>query len=99
MLFVRTAEIDWVEAEGNYVKLHLGATSHLFRETLSALEADLPPDRFLRISRSALVNLDAVKELQPLFYGDYAVILRDGRQLTLSRNYRDRVERLIERRR
>jgi two-component system LytT family response regulator len=87
-----------VEAEGNYVKLHLGAASHLFRETLSAFEADLPPDRFLRISRSVIVNLDAVKELQPLFYGDYAVILRDGRQLTLSRNYRDRVERLIERR-
>lgn len=99
VLFVRTAEIDWLEAEGNYVKLHLGAVSHLFRETLSALEADLPPDRFLRISRSAIVNLDAVKELQPLFYGDYAVMLRDGRQLTLSRNYRDRVERLIERRR
>jgi two-component system LytT family response regulator len=99
VLFVRTAEIDWVEAEGNYVKLHVGAASHLFRETLSALEADLPPDRFLRISRSAIVNLDAVKELQPLFYGDYAVILRDGRQLTLSRNYRERVERLIERRR
>jgi two-component system LytT family response regulator len=98
VLFVRTAEIDWVEAEGNYVKLHLGAASHLFRETLSAFEADLPPDRFLRISRSVIVNLDAVKELQPLFYGDYAVILRDGRQLTLSRNYRDRVERLIERR-
>lgn len=98
VLFLRVAEIDWLEAEGNYVKLHVGAASHLFRETLSALERDLPSDRFLRISRSLIVNLDSVKELQPLFYGDYAVILRTGQQLTLSRNFRDRVEKLLERR-
>jgi two-component system LytT family response regulator len=85
VLFVRTTEIDWLEAEGNYVKLHAGGASHLFRDTLSALEADLPSDRFLRISRSVIVNLDAIKELQPLFYGDYAVQLRNGQQLTLSR--------------
>lgn len=98
VLFVRTSEIDWLESEGNYVKLHVGGACHLFRETLSALEADLSPDRFLRISRSVLVNLDAVKELQPLFYGDYTVLLRGGGQLTLSRNYRDRVDRLLARR-
>lgn len=98
VLFVRTAEVDWLEAEGNYVRLHVGTASHLFRETLSALEADLPADQFLRIGRSAIVNLDAVKELQPLFYGDYAVILRDGRQLTLSRNYRAGLDRLLNRR-
>lgn len=98
VIFLRTSEIEWMEAEGNYVKLHLGGTAHLFRETLSALEADLPPDQFLRISRSTVVNLDAVRELQPLFYGDYAVILRDGTKLTLSRTYRDRVEPWLERR-
>jgi two-component system LytT family response regulator len=98
VLFVRTSEIDWLESDGNYVKLHVGAACHLFRETLSALEADLSPDQFLRISRSVLVNLDAVKELQPLFYGDYTVLLRGGGQLTLSRNYRDRVDRLLTRR-
>ena len=98
VLFVRTSEIDWLEAEGNYVKLHVGGAGHLFRETLSALEADLAPEQFLRISRSVIVNLDAVKELQPLFYGDYTVLLRGGGQLTLSRNYRDRVERLLARR-
>jgi two-component system LytT family response regulator len=98
VIFVRTSEIDWLEAEGNYVKLHVGAANHLFRETLSALETDLPSDQFLRISRSVIVNLDAVKELQPLFYGDYTVLLRGGGQLTLSRNYRDRVERLLARR-
>lgn len=97
ILFVRTSEIDWIEAEGNYVKAHVGAASHLFRETLSALEADLPADRFLRISRSALVNLDAVEELRPMFYGDYSAILRSGVQLTLSRHYRERVERLLKR--
>lgn len=97
ILFIRTADIAWLEAEGNYVRLHVGNTHHLFRETLSALEADLPADRFLRISRSAMVNLDAVQELQPLFYGDYAVRLRNGQQLTLSRHYRDRIERLLDR--
>ncbi len=97
IVFVRTAEIEWLEAEGNYVKAHVGTASHLFRETLSALEQDLSPEQFLRISRSVLVNLDAVKELQPLFYGDYSVILRNGHELTLSRHYRDRVERLLQR--
>ncbi len=98
VLFIRLAEIDWLEAEGNYVKLHTGSATHLFRETLSALEHDLPASRFLRISRSVIVNLDSVKELQPLFYGDQVVILRNGQQLTLSRNYRERLEKLIERR-
>ena len=98
VIFVRIAEVEWLESEGNYVKLHVAGAAHLFRETLSALEADLPPDQFLRISRSALVNLDAVREIQPLFYGDYAVILRDGTKLTLSRTYRDRLEVLLERR-
>lgn len=98
VIFVRSAEIDWIEAEGNYVKLHVGGDAHLFRDTLSSLEADLPADRFLRISRSTLVNLDSVRELQPLFYGDYSVLLRDGTKLTLSRTYRDRVENLLARR-
>lgn len=97
VLFVRVTDIDWLEAEGNYVKLHVGGQHHLFRETLSALEADLPTDRFLRISRSAIVNLDAVKELEPMFYGDYRVRLRNGQLLTLSRNYREWVDRLLER--
>lgn len=98
VIFLRASEIEWIEAEGNYVRLHRQGASHVFRDTLSALENDLPPDQFLRISRSVLVNLDAIRELQPLFYGDYSVILRDGTKLSLSRTYRDRVERWIERR-
>lgn len=98
ILFLPTKDIAWLEAEGNYVRLHAGTTTHLFRDTLSSLEAELPADRFLRISRSALVNLDWIQELQPLFYGDYAVLLKDGTKLTLSRHFRDRVEKLLARR-
>ena len=96
VVFVSLEELDWVEAEGNYVRLHLGTQHHLVRETLGWCEQRLPAQRFLRISRSALVNLSHVREMQPLFYGEYAVILRNGTRLTLSRNYRDRVRGLIE---
>ncbi len=98
VLFVRPADIEWMESEGNYVKVHAAGQIHLVRETLSALEADLPSDQFLRISRSVMVSLDVVREIQPMFYGDCAVILRDGTKLTLSRTYRDRLERWVTRR-
>lgn len=89
--FVRTDEIDWVEAAGNYTKLHAGKQTHLIRETMTALEAKLDPKRFARIHRSTIVNLERVRELQPYFHGDYVVIMGDGTQLTLSRNYRPRL--------
>jgi two-component system LytT family response regulator len=95
VLFVRVGEIDWVEADGNYVQLRAGGATHQLRETISGLEAQLPADRFMRISRSAIVNLDRIKELQPMFYGDYAVILQNGTRLTLSRSFRDRLEHLL----
>jgi len=98
VLFVRVEEIDWIEADGNYVQLRVGNVSHQMRETISGLETQLPPGQFMRISRSAIVNLDRIKELQPMFYGDYAVILQTGARLTLSRNFRDRLEKLLERR-
>jgi two-component system LytT family response regulator len=98
VIFLRTETIDWVEADGNYIRLHAGTESHYVRETLAAMEAQLPSDGFMRISRSLLVNLDRIKELQPLFYGDYAVILRDGSKLNMSRNYRDRLESILARR-
>ena len=93
--FVRAEEIDWVEAAGNYAKLHAGGDVHLLRETLNALEARLDPEQFVRIHRSTIVNLDAIKELQPLFHGDYAVILRDGTELVLSRSYRQKLKGLF----
>lgn len=98
VVFVRAAEIDWVQAEGNYTRLHVAGATHLLRETLQALELQFDPAQFLRISRSAIVNLDRVKEVQPLFYGDQVVILRDGAKLNLTRNYREKLEALLLRR-
>lgn len=95
VVFVRLDEIDYLEADGNYVKLLAGGTTHLLRETLAALEHQLAPNRFLRISRSVIVNLDRVKEVQPLFYGDHVVILRNGTQLTLTRSHRDKLDSLL----
>jgi len=95
VLLLKTDDIDWIEAADNYVNLHLGHESHLHRETMSALEAKLPPGKFYRISRSAIVNVERIKELQPLFHGDYVVILRNGAKLTLSRNYREKLNQLL----
>jgi len=86
--FVRTAEVDWIEAARNYVRLHAGDRVHTVRTTLAALEARMDPERFRRISRSALVNLDRVREVQPWFHGDAIVILESGARVTLSRRYR-----------
>jgi two-component system LytT family response regulator len=96
VFFLRTTEIDWIEAEGNYLRLHVGKESHLLRETMNRLAAKLDQDKFLRIHRSTLVNIERIKELQPLFSGDYVVILRDGKQLTLSRSYRDKLLELFD---
>ena len=92
IFFLRLEEIDYIEAAGNYVRLHVGKEDHLLRETMSSLESKLDPRKFLRIHRSTIVNIESVKELQPLFHGEYAVLLRDGTQLTLSRGYRDKLE-------
>jgi two-component system, LytTR family, response regulator len=96
VFFLKTDEIDWIEAAGNYVKLHIGRESHMIRETMNGIEAKLDPAKFLRIHRSTVVNIDRIKELQPMFSGDYAVILRNGTELALSRNYRERFTELFE---
>ncbi len=92
VVFVRIEDIDWIEAADNYVDLHVGKQSHLLREKMSVLETRLAPDKFVRISRSTIVNVERLKELQPLYHGTYAVILQDGTRLTLSRNYRDKLQ-------
>jgi two-component system LytT family response regulator len=97
VFFVRADEIDWIEAAGNYVKLHVGADAHLFRETMNALEAQLDPDTFFRIHRCHIVNIERVKELQPWFNGEYVVFLRNGTRLTLSRGYREKLQDRIGR--
>ena len=90
--FVKVSEIDYVEAAGIYVRLHVGKDAHLLRETMNGVEARLDSGQFLRIHRSTIVNLDRVKEMQPWFSGEYVVIMKDGTQLKLSRGYRDRLE-------
>jgi len=93
--FLKADEIDWVEAEGNYVCLHVGTKSYLLRETMAAAEARLAARKFLRVSRSALVNLERIKEWQPLFHGDSVLILKDGTRLTVSRVYREKLDQLV----
>ena len=95
VVFVRVQDIDWIEAAGNYLRLHIGKEEHLLRESMNALEARLDPGRFARIHRSTIVNLERIRELQPAFHGDYLVVLQDGSELTLSRNYREKLQRLL----
>jgi two-component system LytT family response regulator len=95
VLFLKTEEIDWIEAYDNYVRLHAGGKAHLLRQTMNELEAALRPEQFARIHRSAIVNLDRVKELQPLFNGEALIILHDGTELKLSRNRRESLEKQL----
>ena len=92
IFFLKAEEIDWVEAAENYVNIHAGKASHLLRETMSRLETRLDPSRFVRIHRSAIINIERLQELQPLFHGDYTVILNDGTKLTLSRGYKEKFQ-------
>lgn len=95
VFFVRTEEIDWVEASGNYVKIHTKSEAHLLRESMKNMEVKLDPKIFVRIHRSAIVNIDRIKELEPWFHGEYIVIMRDGTRLTASRVFSDRLSALI----
>lgn len=95
VVFLRPDEIDWVEAAGNYVKLHVGAESHLYRESMKNMEVRLDGGQFVRIHRSAIVNVDRIRELQPWFHGEYVVILQDGVRLMASRVFSERLDRLI----
>ena len=94
--FVKVEEIDWIEAADTYVRLHVRRESYLVRGTMSGLEAKLDPDKFLRIHRSIIVNLSRVKELQPLFHGEYVVRLRDGTELSSGRSYHYKLRPLLE---
>jgi two-component system LytT family response regulator len=91
IFFLRAEEIDWIEADRDYVRIHNGLRKHHLRGTISGMEHQLPDERFVRIHRSTIVNVDRIREMQPLSYGEYAVILQDGTRLTLSRSFRERV--------
>jgi len=94
ILYLPVEEVDWVEAAGNYVVLHAGTQNHIIRETLGALESELPPDGFLRLSRSAVVNLRRVKEIQTIAPGEHLAILHTGQRLPITRSLREVEERL-----
>jgi two-component system LytT family response regulator len=96
ILILRVAEIDWIEAASNYVRLHAGGREYLLRETMTALEAKLDPMEFVRIHRSTIVRVDRIRELEPLFQGDYVVVLDDSTRLTSSRGYRERLQELLQ---
>ena len=87
--FVRMADIDWCEASGNYVRLHVGPQTHLVRGTMGHIESQLDPAQFVRIHRSTIVNVDRIQELHSSFGGEYVVLLHDKTRLTLSRGYRE----------
>jgi two-component system LytT family response regulator len=95
VIIVNVADIDWVEADGDYVSVHVGAKSWLLRETIAAAEARLALSGFVRIHRSTLVNIYRVRELLTLSKGEFTVVLLDGTELKLSRNYRFALERLL----
>lgn len=92
VLYIPLAEIEWIEAAGNYVEIHMGRRSHLVRHTVKAMEAKLDPARFLRVRPSAIVNISEVATLESRSGGDYLLTLRNGRKIPSSRGFRNGVE-------
>jgi two-component system, LytTR family, response regulator len=95
VVFVKVDDIDWIEADDYYAKLHVGGRSYLIRETMRSLESRLDPKRFARVHRSAIVNLERIQAMQPYFRGAHVLTLRDGTRLTLSRSRRADFERAL----
>jgi two-component system LytT family response regulator len=95
LLFIPADQVDWIDAAGNYVRLHAGGRSHLLRETMKSVEARLDPERFVRVHRSAIVNLERIASMEPYFHGEYVLTLRDGTRLNSSRSQSARLRALI----
>ena len=91
-LLLRASDVDWIEAADYYARIHSGTKSHLLRETMNDLEARLDPDVFFRVHRSAIVNLEKVKEIQPYTRGEHVVIMNNGAKVRLSRGRREKLE-------
>jgi len=96
IIFLGVDEIDWIEAADNYVQIHAGRESHLLHATMNGLENRLHSNQFLRIHRSTIVNINRIKELHPMFHGEYRIILKDGTQLTSGRGYRENLQKLLD---
>jgi two-component system LytT family response regulator len=96
-VFIRTEQVDWIEAERNYVRLHVGGGAYLLRENLSHIASALDPAAFCRIHRSTIVNIDRIKAVESLFRGEYLVVLHDGTKLTSGRSYRRNLHAIMGR--
>ena len=94
--FLKPSEIDWVEADGKHVRLHVGRDTHVVRQQLQRLERRLAAHGFVRVHRSAIVNVDRIRELEPWFHGEYVVILKDGTRLTSSAAHSEALHRIID---
>jgi len=94
--FLKIEEIDWVEGAGDYLSLHSGSQTHLIRETMGSFHAKLDSQKFLRIHRSTIVNIERIKDIQPLFKGDYVITLTSGERLKSSRGYRHELQVLLD---
>ena len=97
ILIVHTADVDWIRSADNYITIGAGGREYLLRETMDGIERELDPQRFVRVHRSSIVQVDRIVELQPSFHGDFSIVLKDGSRLTLSRSYRDRVAKVLGR--
>ena len=93
--FIKTADVEWWQAAGNYVLLHIGKEEHILRQTLSELEKRLDPRLFVRVNRSSLISLEAVREIQPYFHGEYVLVLKNGDRVTVTRFFRERFRKAI----
>lgn len=94
--FLKPSEIDWIEADGKHVHVHAGRDTHVLRHTLTGLEQRLAPHGFVRVHRSAIVNVDRIKELEPWFHGEFVLILKDGTKLTSSAAHSQALHRIID---
>jgi DNA-binding LytR/AlgR family response regulator len=96
LIILHISDIDWIEAWGDYVRLHCKGKTHIARQKIGDIERHLDEEQYFRISRSAIINIDRIKEMEPLNHGDYLVTLHDNTQLNLSRNYRVRLSALFD---
>jgi two-component system LytT family response regulator len=96
VFFVPVDEIDWIEAAGNYVQLHVGSDSHRIRTTMKALEERLDPTRFIRVRRSAIVNISRIQQIEPWFNGEYLITFRSGAAVTSGASYREALKALMK---
>ncbi len=96
VFFLNVEDIEWISAQGNYVQINAKGQAHLLRETMDGIAQKLDPAQFVRLRRSTIARIERIRELQPLFNGEYALILKDGTQLTSSRRYRKNLDILLK---